>query len=105
MTTDGSRERATAVDRAAGYAWREGDTGRALALIAEARLLDPDRETLWAEREARITKAQPGRQPANDLERQLSAAGIPPDAPELGFWRTWNASCYQRRDTQTEAGQ
>ena len=105
MTTAGSRERAATVDRAAGYAWREGDVGRALALITEARRLDPDRETLWAEREARITKARPGRLPANDLERRLSAAGIPPGAPELSAWRNWNASCYRRRDAQIEAGQ
>jgi hypothetical protein len=120
--TEDRREMASAADYAAGTCWRSGDLEGAANWLRRARALDPDREELWAQREATIrprasgaqTAAEatgseptpvPTRTPGNDLERQLAGAGIAPDDPAMEHWRSWNALCYQRRDADREAGQ
>jgi Protein of unknown function (DUF4031) len=90
------RELATAADTAAHAAYRAGDLDRAARLIADARVLDPERAETWDTRDHGIREAaaRQGRQDRISLQQQtsrrLAAAGIRPDDPGLEDIRSWN---------------
>ena len=84
------RRDAAEADRAAGQAYRDGDLGKAVQLLARARLLDPERADTWEAHERQVLQVLQARQAAEhgmtlaeQTSARLAAAGIGPDDPGM----------------------